>query len=350
VRLPASTHYRLAFAPLATAMSATLTCAVLLAAPLARAAAQPVTAPPPLHGEGVAFDTARSRLVVFGGIVAGGERNGTPLPGTWDWDGHAWTIAADSAAGPSPRAGHAMTYDATNHRILLFGGRAIPGNAPLCDTWSYEGRRWTRLIEHDCPLDRSIDAQLLHLGRDMPAVLLEGPALPFDSAQRRLRIWALGDGGWRLVDSLGPRRVGFGRAAWDASRKRLVVPVLYGGDDAGVWEWDGRTWMHRASNATSKRPSTRQTYALAFDPVRRTIVLAGGQGSSRGPYLADVWSWNGTSWTELAPAGVTPAGRGGAHLLSDPANRRLLYFGGYAEQVLAELWALGDSAWMRLAP
>jgi hypothetical protein len=47
---------------------------------------------------------------------------------------------------------------------------------------------------------------------------------------------------------------------------------------------------------------------------------------------------------------VTPAGRGGAHLLSDPANRRLLYFGGYAEQVLAELWALGDSAWMRLAP
>jgi hypothetical protein len=170
------------------------------------------------------------------------------------------------------------------------------------------------------------------------------------TARSTVRIWALRNARWQLIDSLGPRRVGFGRAARDATRERLVVPVLYGGDDAGVWEWDGRTWSRQAASAMSTHPSTRQTYALEFDPVRRATVLAGGQGSSRGPYLTDVWSWDGRSWTALAPSGDAPAGRGGGHLLSDPANRRLLYFGGYAGQVLAELWALGDSAWMRLSP
>lgn len=325
-------------------------CAALLATAQARAGAQPARTPPPLHGEGVALDAERARLVLFGGIVAGGERNGAPLVGTWEWDGRAWSIAADSAASPSSRAGHAMAFDATNRRIVMFGGRAMPGNAPMCDAWAYDGRRWTRLIENDCPPGRLIDAQLLHLGRDNPVVLLEGPALPFDSAQRRLRIWALRDGGWRLVDSLGPRRVGFGRAAWDGSRRRLVVPVLYGGDDAGVWEWNGRTWLHRAARQLPRSPSTRQTYALAFDPVRRAIVLAGGQGSSRGPYLADVWQWDGSSWTERSVSGEAPAGRGGGHVLGDPANRRLLYFGGYAERVLGELWSLGDSVWTRLMP
>jgi hypothetical protein len=323
---------------------------VLVAGAHDQAGAQTALAPPPLHGEGVAFDVARSRLVLFGGIVVGGDRDGRPLAGTWEWDGRTWTVVDDSSARPAPRAGHAMTFDATNQRIVLFGGRAIPGNTPLCDTWAYEGRRWTRLIENDCPPGRSIDAQLLHVGPENPVVLLEGPALPFDSAQRPLRIWGLREGGWRLVDSLGPRRSGFTRAAWDDARRRLVVPVLYGGDDPGVWEWDGKQWLQRAHDATSRTPSTRQTFALAFDPVRRTVVLVGGQGSSRGPYLGDLWTWDGSSWTERSVSAAAPAGRGGGHLLSDPAHRRLLYFGGYAEAVLAELWALRDSSWSRLMP
>jgi hypothetical protein len=324
--------------------------ATLLATAAAQAGAQLATAPPPLHGEAVAFDAERSRIVLFGGIVVGEQREARALTGTWEWDGHTWTVAGDSVGRPSPRAGHTMTFDATNRRIVLFGGRGVPGNAPLCDAWSFDGRRWTRLVENDCPAGRLIDAQLVHVGGDHSVVLLEGPALPFDSAQRPLRIWALRDGGWRLVDSLGPRRMGFTRAAWDDARRRRVVPVLYGSDDAGVWEWDGRAWTHVAQGALPRHPSTRQTFALAFDPVRRAVVLAGGQGSSRGPYLADLWSWDGSAWTERVGSGAAPAGRGGGHLLSDPANRRLLYFGGYAENVHADLWALRDASWSRLVP
>jgi hypothetical protein len=73
----------------------------------------------------------------------------------------------------------------------------------------------------------------------------------------------------------------------------------------------------------------------------------GGQGSRRGPYLADAWTWDGTRWTEQPlPSGGAPSGRGGATLHADVRADRLIYFGGYdATTPLAELWIGDDRGW-----
>jgi hypothetical protein len=85
------------------------------------------------------FKTARCEM--FGGASALG--NAAPPPKifdfSWEWDGAHWTARQD--IGPGPRVGHAMAYDSARDRVVLFGGAATPlddpaGNtAPLSDTW-----------------------------------------------------------------------------------------------------------------------------------------------------------------------------------------------------------------------
>jgi hypothetical protein len=315
--------------------------AVLAGTLIAGASTAPVDRPlPALHGEALAMDTGRGRAVLVGGR-AGDDW----FRGTWEWDGAGWREIATAAAGPAPRGGHALAYDPSRRRTVLFGGMVSPPATLLCDTWSYDGAAWTKHDAGDCPTDRVRNAGLVFDTRHRRLLLLDGPAIAGD-APRPLRLWRWSESGWALVDDRGPRRIGFSQAAFDAVRGVLVVPVLFGGPDAGVWEWDGGAWTRHASEG----PSVRQTYALAWDTGRRRVLLKGGQATSGGPFLADAWTWTGGRWTrDEAASAIGPPGRGGGVLLDDPGRRQLLYIGGYADGLLIDFWALRRDGWHALA-
>ena len=62
---------------------------------------------------------------------------------------------------------------------------------------------------------------------------------------------------------------------------------------------------------------------------------------------ADAWAWNGTSWTQLAPA-VAPAARQGESLAFDPIRQTVVLFGGNDGQFeLDDVWELSDTTWVR---
>ena len=294
---------------------------------------------PALHGEALTADAARGRIVLFGGRTSRAW-----LSGTWEWDGRQWQRTVDSAASPPPRGGHALAYDGASRRVFLFGGMAGP-SAVYCDTWTYDGARWSRADTRPCVTDRTRNASLVFDSRGRRMLLAEGPAVA-DETARPLRLWEWKSDAWTLLDSVGPRRIGFSAAAFDEARGMLVVPVLFGGPDAGVWEWNGRKWSH----VRVQGPSTRQTYGLAYDARRRRVVLVGGQGGRAGPYLDDEWTWNGAQWS-LTPRTrrTKPAGRGGATLLRNATGDGLLYFGGYNDSLHADFWALDARGWRRLS-
>ncbi len=52
---------------------------------------------------------------------------------TWVWDGKLWTQVQD--IGPSPRAYPAIGYDSARARVVIFGG--WPGQIALGDTWEW---------------------------------------------------------------------------------------------------------------------------------------------------------------------------------------------------------------------
>lgn len=86
--------------------------------------------------EGMAFDAARGRTLLFGGCYGG-----SALGDTWEWDGAAWTNDTPTITGsPSARSLPAMAYDSGRARTVLFGGAVngscvSPQQGTLADTW-----------------------------------------------------------------------------------------------------------------------------------------------------------------------------------------------------------------------
>jgi hypothetical protein len=247
-----------------------------------------------------------------------------------------------------------MGYDAARGRVTLFGGMlalrdtTIPPaqrERPLCDSWTLEGDKWTKLADAACPTDRTAATSLVSRGARGELLLVDGPAPPGDTTLRRLRVWRRDGERWILADSSGPRRspIANGGVAFDERRGVLVAPML-AGPDSGVWEWNGARWRHvRAAG-----PLPRRNYGIAYDSRRERVVLVGGLASSPRRPLADHWTWDGTTWTEVSSAGVAPPARSHATLLNDARNRRLLYFGGVgAGGLQRELWILDRDGWRR---
>ena len=102
------------------------------------------TGPPARRAPGMTYDPKHGRIVLFGG--AGTDGGG--LGDTWQWDGQDWTHVADT--GPEPRAGVAMVFGGTT--IVLFGGvNSVAESIPVAshkvfgDTWQWDGREWTQV-------------------------------------------------------------------------------------------------------------------------------------------------------------------------------------------------------------
>src|SRR5215471_8330950 len=90
-------------------------------------------------GHTMAYDSGRSRTVLFGGSSLIDGPLGS-IDDTWEWDGEFWTQMAD--IGPAARQDHALCFDTIRQTALLFGGQSGQ-NKPLGDTWSWDGEDWT---------------------------------------------------------------------------------------------------------------------------------------------------------------------------------------------------------------
>jgi hypothetical protein len=96
------------------------------------------TGPLPRNSAGMAYDSKRGLVILFGGGDASGFKGDT-----WSWDGAVWRKLADT--GPDPRAMGYLAYDTRRDRIVLFGGRKGWPNGDLNDTWEWDGSTWRRI-------------------------------------------------------------------------------------------------------------------------------------------------------------------------------------------------------------
>ncbi len=98
----------------------------------------PGPGPGPLADAAMTYDAARERALLFGGRGPGGFSSAT-----WQFDGTHWSeviSAAPDATIPAPRAGAAMIYEPECERVVLVGGLGAGG--ALDDTWELYGDDW----------------------------------------------------------------------------------------------------------------------------------------------------------------------------------------------------------------
>ena len=127
---------------------------------------------------------------------------------------------------------------------------------------------------------------------------------------------------WTQKQDIGPGARSGHAMAFDAVRKRVV---LFGGSAIGTlfgdtWEWDGEDW----TQVEDMGPTARFNHAVAYDAGRRRVVLFGG--NIGGALNADTWEWDGEDWTQVSDTG--PVMRSGHAMAYDADARRVTLFGG----------------------
>lgn len=271
------------------------------------------------------YDAGRGRSILFGGFVPFPDDPGGTLVGeTSEWDGTRWIdrTPSDPLQSPEARRSPAMAYDAGRERVVLFGGGATNTES---DTWEWDGAAWLERSPANPPSARYEHALAYDGVRER--VLLFGGEHSY--LNRSDETWEFDGTSWsKLTPATSPPARGRHAMAFDAARGRVV---LFGGvvgvstSSAETWEWDGSTmtWENRTPIVS---PAPRARHSLVYDPVRKRIVLIGGQIGDNGPPLDDTWEWDGTSWREVQTAPL-PA-RFGTTAGYDIARRRLLAFGG----------------------
>lgn len=219
-------------------------------------------------------------------------RQPPPLPagGTdelraYGWNGAEWGAVAIEGPGPAGRVGHALTYDPSRGRALLFGGNSGTlvfvgaGATTLGDTWELEAVPTSSVGV--APTMRWIEHR---------------PVTTPPARDRHAMVYAPTLGGVVM----------FGGISAATDRHAL--------DD--LWIWDGVTWAEVPKNGAW--PPARALHTLVFDPVRGAVGVLGGLANE--PTSDDVdlldsgfddaWWWDGASWTQTATAAASPRGPG----------------------------------------
>lgn len=287
------------------------------------------SAPPPRYSVGAAYDTHLGALVIFGGMGRGYSAE------TWQWNGTAWTLA--QTPGPSARNGPQMVHDSRRQRIVMFGGDTRTEGA-LADTWERRGQEWTRIATSGPA--RSTAPMVFDSRR--------GRVVMFGGAGTNNAVlgdtWEWDGTTWTQVPGAGPPARALHGMAYDSARGRTVA---FGGTgvlapDAvpfgDTWEYDGVAWKQVPVSG----PSARDHTVMAYDPVRRAVVLHGGGQDAQ---TAETWAFDGASWTRISTDGPR---RRFATLTWDPRGQQLILYGGYDRQPSNEIWSLSGSTWRRL--
>jgi hypothetical protein len=276
------------------------------------------TGPSPRSGHAMAYDSARGRVVLFGGFSSG-VRQGD----TWEWDGGAW--AQRATTGPTPRVlGPAMAYDSARQRVVLFGG--FDGQY-RDDTWEWDGSTWTQRAVTG-PSARNAHALAYDTGR--------GRVVLFGGGGGAADTWEWDGNAWTQRLIAGPTGRGGHGMVYDGVRAATVVFGGRFGSDyrSDTWTWDGTAWAQVATTG----PSARYQHAMAYDGARGETILFGGYFYDvTAHYYADTWRWNGSAWTQATASG--PSARQAHAMAYDAGRNRIVLFGGYnGTQYLRDTW------------
>ncbi len=260
-------------------------------------------------GRPLAYDTLRSRLVMFAGNS------------TWEWDGQAWSLRATT--GPSSRDRLGLAFDGA-HIIMFGGGGSV--STPLSETWQWDGAQWTQLFPATVPRARfspgmvydPIRQTVVMFGGDgysAPQHLsdtwewsratgnwtqqpISGPQSSlvfgaYDTSRSCVTVWVGGaEPLWRRnstgTDPWQPVPIGFGPASaaglvFDQIRNTVVVTEWqWFPSSISTWELGSAVWSLRSNSAPIVA-----SRSMAFDPVRQRTVLVNELGQT--------WEWDGLS-------------------------------------------------------
>jgi hypothetical protein len=286
-------------------------------------------------GHVMAFDEARNKLLLFGGIGAEGGLPRGDRGSTWTWDGSTWTRVA--TAGPAPRYLASMVYDAARQRVVLFGGQSgvFPNGTVLGDTWEWDGTAWAQKATTG-PSARF--HYTLAYDRVRQRVVVYGGFIPPNTQLRD--IWEWNGTTWTQSSVSGADGIPVA-AMYDEVGN---VMAFYSTTSSGAVVMD--TWNGTSlTRSATAGPGCALTQAELASAGAAGILYVGACGSTSG---LSTWRWNGAAWASLG--GTQPDYRINAAAAYDRTRSRLVLFGGAIDGVApdrSDTWEFDGTTWVR---
>jgi MYXO-CTERM domain-containing protein len=330
----------------------------------------------------VVTDPDTSDLLVFGGfeLTTGGTRPvGDPLVG----NGTTWSVPTSAFEQPSPRAYSLSVWDPKERHGILFGmspetrkdelwfwtqagfskvaktgpwpsvnGNMIwdPGSQTVIyetegATWRLSGSTWSLIG----PSPLSSSAKLVS-DPERGQVLAFG-GFKRDSITTAINeTWVWKQDHWVQYTGAAPPARGYVSMAFDPVRKRIVMfgGIVYvsGGQPAsvgGTWLWDGTRWEHVAL-PPAVEPPPRAEHHMIWDSTRSRVLLVGGSDITNA--FSDAWGWDGERWSLLAGSELGPHGFRSGVLVASPKTNKIVGFGGYYEDTQTQRDKLERGVWL----
>jgi hypothetical protein len=206
-----------------------------------------------------------------------------------------WTQALP-AISPPPRDQLAMAQDSAFQQAVLFGGCCDNSGNAFGDTWTWDGANWTQKSPAGNPPPRW------------------GHAMAYDAAHGQVVLF----GGINFPDVFGD-----------------------------TWVWDGTNWTQKTP---ANSPPPRFYHGMAYDATHGQVVLFGGLATTEGGTLGDTWIWDGTNWTQMAPA-RSPEKRY-ALVMAGDARGQVVLFGGagqFTPSFFGDTWVWDGGNWSHKA-
>ncbi|HMS16825.1 MAG TPA: hypothetical protein PKA37_08280 [Planctomycetota bacterium] len=248
----------------------------------------PATSPSPRRAGAAAFDPINGVLMAYGALLTPTAINNE----SWTYDGVTWNLLAPATA-PPPRWGHRMVWDSARQRMVTFGGRSPSITTTASDTWEWDGFDWLQVFPVGAPTARAFYAMSYDERRGRTVTVGS------QSTTNGSQVWEYDGLTWTQA---APATVIASRESpsmvYDKGRG---VSVLFGGWNGSTatmygdtWEWDGVDWR---AVTTANAPAPRYRASMEYDTLRNRVVLYGGFGSS---VFTDTWEYDGNDWTLIA--------------------------------------------------
>lgn len=261
---------------------------------------------------------------------------------TWVYSAGNWSLLSVTAAPPN-RAWPAMTYDAKDGYVVLFGGDRLTtpwAYQLLNDTWTFSHGTWSNrsAVIAVAPPAREY-AHMIWDAADNYTLLWGGfGGTGHGVGGNYTDTWSYVGGSWtHIPTTLAP--VPQGAIAYDGKDGY----VLYfgggyfqpgAGNSQETWKYLAGAWTNLTANVTAP-PSPRAGAVAAYDTSAGVVILFGGCCDPAATYrlgqwvtYGDLWTFSGSTWTYLSNT-LGIANRTQALMVYDPAINGTILIGGW---------------------
>ncbi len=265
----------------------------------------------------------------------------------YQWNGTAWTkIGGDGVNGSWPAAQGDGVYSLANSGGKLYAGvHDTNGDGTF---WLWNGTDWTRLgggyVNNSWGyygINSVESSTTLH------EKLYVGTGV---SAAGNAMVWEFDGSQWRVIGGQGLNGSWLENTYENVYTLQSYKGQLYAGlgttaSDAEVWRWNGTTWSQVGGDGLNN------SWGAGFEAVQVLSVYNGdlyaGLGNSAND--AEVWRYDGTAWTKIGGDSINSGWTVGYEaVLSMTIYNGDLYAGVGVSVNEAEVWKWSGAAWSKV--